>query len=104
MAWRHFHVDLFVKVRVYECVYRIVLDHLEIKTSGDGHKRSEAAACECRGVRIRFRTGLLVSSDYKACLTFDESAVFVEFVDVYLHAVENLHFLLSDRGPVDLKP
>ena len=63
MTRGHLHVDLLVKVCVYECVYRIVLDHLKVKTSGDSHEGAEAAAGECRGVRIRFRTGLLVSSN-----------------------------------------
>ena len=38
MAGRYLHIDLFVKVRMYECVYRIVLDHLKVETSGDSHK------------------------------------------------------------------
>ena len=63
MAWRYLHIDLFVKVRVYECVYRIVLDHLEVKTSGDGHKGAETASGERGGVRILLRASLLVSSD-----------------------------------------
>ena len=48
---------------MYEYVYRIVLDHLEVKTSGDGHEGPEIMAGEYRSVRIRFRTGLLVSFD-----------------------------------------
>ena len=61
MAWRYLYVDLFVKVHVYECVYRIVLDHLEVKPSGDSHEGAETTAGERRGVRILLRAGLLVS-------------------------------------------
>ena len=49
---------------------------------------------------IRFRTGLLVSSDHKACLALDEAPVFIEFVDVNPHTVEDLDLLL-ERGPAD---
>ena len=63
MTRGHLYIDLLVKVYVYKYVYRIILDHLNVKTSGDSHKGLEAAAGECGGVRIRFRAGLLVSSD-----------------------------------------
>ena len=85
---------------MYKYIYRIILDHLKVETSGDGHKGVEAAAGEYRGVRIRFRTGLLVSSNHEARLTLDEAPVFIEFVDVDPYIVEDLDLLL-ERGPAD---
>ena len=54
MTQGHLYIDLLVKVYVYECVYHIILDHLKVKTSGDGHKGVEAIAGEYGGVYIYF--------------------------------------------------
>ena len=61
VAWRYLHINLFVKVHVYEYVYHIVLDYLEVKPSGDSHKGIETTAGEYRGVYILLQVGLLVS-------------------------------------------
>ena len=104
MAQGYLHVDLFVKVYVYKCVYCIVLDHLKVETSGDGDECAKASSGECGGVRILLRAGLLISMYHEACLIFLEAPVFVELIDVDPYVVEDLRFLLSDGGSINFKP
>ena len=87
MAGRHLHIDLFVKVRVYEGIYGIVLNYFQVKTSGDSHESPEATSGQGRGIRILFGSGLLVSAYYKAHLIFLEAPVFIELIDVDLYTV-----------------
>src|SRR5947209_20465493 len=86
---RHLHVHLFVKLRIHKCIDGVVLDEFEVEPCGNGDKCAEASSSQGRSVGTLSKVGgLLVTSDNKARLTFEETPVFIKFVEIYPHAIE----------------
>ena len=79
---------------MYKGIDGVVLDEFEVEPCRNSNKCAEASSSQGRCVGILSKgAGLLVTSDDKARLTFNETPVFVELVDIYPHTIENLLFL-----------
>ena len=94
IAWGHLHVHFFVKLRIHKCIDGVILNEFEVKPRSNGDKRAKASSSQgCSVGTLSKGIGLLVTSDDKTRLTFEETPMLIELVEIYPHVIKDLLLL-----------